>query len=137
VAAPTRPSAAASSVLLVEDNDAVRRIVRRTLERARFRVVEAQSGDEALLIMNQDDGFAAVITDMMMPGTGGGAVAETLRATYPTLAIVCMSGYTESMLGNDRKLASGAQFLSKPFTSDQLLEALYAALDAAALGAFS
>ena len=110
------------TVLLVEDEDAVRRATRRLLERYGYQVIEASDGEVALEKWTvQRDQISAVVTDVRMPRVGGHELVRRLRAEAPRLPIVLVSGYTaENHMATD----SLTHFLDKPFTGDQLYRAL-------------
>jgi signal transduction histidine kinase/CheY-like chemotaxis protein len=113
------PSSA--TILLVEDEDQVRRLARAFLERQGYRVVEAPSGPAALKILEEYDGrIDLLLTDMVMPQMHGAALAERVKASRPEVRILFMSGYTEG--GQEiPELASGEwQFLAKPFSASTL-----------------
>lgn len=124
---PLSPSTRAT-VLLVEDERAVRLVSRQVLETAGFQVIEAASGEEALREFEAHrDEIGVVLTDMMMPGMAGPALVQTLRARAATIPIVGMSGLGG---GADFDDATGlAAFLPKPFTPAALCATLRAALD--------
>jgi two-component system cell cycle sensor histidine kinase/response regulator CckA len=113
------------TVLVVEDDPPVRNVVRRSLERSGYHVIEATDGEEGLsLAAAHGAEIGAVITDMMMPGMGGLAFAEALRASHPALGVVCISGYSENHLNGANLLDSRHVFVQKPFSIDELLDAI-------------
>jgi CheY-like chemotaxis protein len=116
-------------ILLVEDESAVRELVRRVLQRRGYQVVAASSGEEALDIASNGD-FTAdlLLTDAVMPGISGPTLAMTLTKRHPRLRVLIMSGFTEHPM-----LADGAErfrLLSKPFRPDDLLRTVREQLDA-------
>ncbi len=116
------------TVLVVEDDDLVRSVVRDTLLRQGYGVLEAANGKEAIAVARASQGrFDLLVTDMVMPLMGGGELARTLRVRQPDLAILSMSGYAESQINQD--LPDSALFLHKPFTPDELARAVRRALD--------
>lgn len=119
------------TILLVEDDPAVRRLAREMLERHGYRVVEASSGAEALSLMpGLLEAVALLLTDMVMPeGVGGKELARHLLAIKPGLKVVYMSGYSAEMAGRELALPKGEHFIQKPFTSESLLEAVRRGLD--------
>jgi two-component system cell cycle sensor histidine kinase/response regulator CckA len=121
------PTAGAGSetILLIEDDDAVREIARRVLVRAGYTVVSARYGSEALELAEDDPSIAAVLSDVVMPGLSGPEVVGRLQARRPQLAAVFMSGYAPESEGPLR----GAGLVRKPFTAPQLLDAVRRALD--------
>jgi two-component system cell cycle sensor histidine kinase/response regulator CckA len=119
--AAERRAARPVSVLLVEDQDAVRRFAAAALQHAGHRVTEAESGEAALEIVRSGEPFDVLITDMMMPGIDGLELAERTRALRPEVAVVLMSGFAPE---TDREPIEQAVFLQKPFPPADLLAAL-------------
>jgi DNA-binding response OmpR family regulator len=108
-------------VLLVEDDDQVRRFVRRALERAGYTVLEARNAGEALLIFEQHETpIHVMITDVVMPRMTGAQLADRLRRIKASLPVVFLSGYPEEHLS---KATIGARdaFIAKPMAVDVLL----------------
>jgi len=133
VAAPTVRSAPRGTnelVFVVEDDASVRKITRRTLERAGYRVVEAEHGRAAL---EKWDGMAEkpvlLLTDLVMPGMSGHQVAAALRAYSPGLRVLYTSGYSAENAGKELELRRGENFVQKPFAPSALLEAVRRCLD--------
>jgi len=131
---PVQPTSAivqAATVLLVEDENAVRILAHRILERAGYRVLDARHGADALLLWRQHaPQIDAVVTDLVMPEMGGRALAEKLRAMNPTLPIVFMSGYSDDEMTRRGFADSQIAFLAKPFSADSLVGAVREALRA-------
>ncbi len=112
-------------VLLIEDEPAVRQVVRRALERSGYDVLEASDGELGrAMVAEHGHRLAAVVTDMMMPGMSGRELAELLSVSHPELGVVCISGYTESGPNGGPLLDENHVFLQKPFTREQLVTAL-------------
>ncbi|HEX6924332.1 MAG TPA: PAS domain S-box protein [Longimicrobiaceae bacterium] len=110
------------TVLLVEDEKAVRVLVRRVLDRMGYTVLEAENGQEALEIMaNRSEPVDLLLTDVIMPGMSGRELADALQKTHPDLRVLFMSGYTDEAISQHGVLVSGVAFLEKPFTPDILL----------------
>lgn len=136
-----RPSApvadrttAHGTVLVVEDEPALREVTRRVLERAGYLVVVAPSGAQAVeLVESGDVELDLLLTDVVMPGLSGPEVATRVAAVRPEAAVLFMSGYTGSALEAAGPPGKEAPLLAKPFTEDQLLVAVHGAL-AASLG---
>ncbi len=118
------PAPAAETILLVEDEPAVRQLFAQALMRAGYRVYEARNGQEAMKVFDQHgDTIDLLLTDMRMPYMGGAELAQHLRARRRTLKLLCVSGYP----GTDTTLSS--DFLAKPFSRDDLLAKVREILD--------
>ena len=118
-------------MLLVEDDAAVRGLVRRMLTRAGYTVLEAAHGAEALRLADRHEGrIDLVVTDIVMPEMSGRTVAEALAAGRPGARVLFMSGYTDDEILRRGLLTPGVAFLEKPFTAERLLEAVRGVLDA-------
>ena len=113
------------TILLVEDEPAVRQLFAQALTRAGYRVLEARNGQEAMKVFDQHgDTIDLLLTDMRMPYMGGAELAQHLRSRRRTLKLICVSGYpagTESDVTTD--------FLAKPFSRDDLLSKVREVLD--------
>lgn len=118
------------TILVAEDEELVRTMARRTLEREGYCVVEAANGVEALQkAAEAGESLDLLLTDIVMPEMGGRELAATLRRERPTLPILFMSGYTHE---REAQLNSGegvSHFLHKPFTLHELRERVRLALD--------
>ncbi len=119
---PEPVSTVPSSVLVVEDEEVVRRLVRQVLEQAGYDVADAADGAEALELAASRR-IDLLLTDMTMPGLSGREVAEQLRAAQPELKVIYMSGYA------DGALEQGVEVLEKPFTFDVLTEKIVRVLE--------
>jgi CheY-like chemotaxis protein len=115
------PQATGETVLLVEDEDAVRNACRRILERAGFQVIEASNGSQALAQM-ADQPFDLLLTDVIMPGgVSGRDLAERLQQVRPDLPVLFMSGYSADAIATRGVLEAGISVVEKPFTTSDLL----------------
>ncbi len=116
-------------VLLVEDNVSVRQATARVLRGAGYRVIEAASAEDALDLAERAGELDLLVTDLMLPGRDGRALAERLSEDDPALGVLYMTGYAE-MSGETGSSDpfSGRAVLSKPFSSSQLLGAVARAL---------
>ncbi|MGH9534789.1 MAG: PAS domain S-box protein [Terriglobales bacterium] len=111
-----RADAPAATILIAEDEDGVRSLVRDTLAAHGFHVLESRDGREALQICAEHPGrIDLLLTDVVMPNLDGRRLAERLHAMRPETKILFMSGYADPQLGDNRKLG---QFLQKPFAPD-------------------
>ncbi len=119
----------AETVLLVEDEDAVRKLAKRILERQGYTVVDARNGRDALSkVAAHPQTIDIVVTDMVMPEMNGRALVEHLHTTRPALRVLYMSGYTDDEIVRRGLLDAGVSFLPKPFTADTLARAVRVAL---------
>jgi two-component system, cell cycle sensor histidine kinase and response regulator CckA len=128
-AAPMTDPAGRLTILLVEDEPAVRAFSAQVLEDAGYRVLQAGNGEEALAITTgREEPIALLITDVVMPGINGRILAERLRTLRPDLPVLYMSGYTDDMIVRTGVVAEGAAFLQKPFSPQGLLDRVRSAL---------
>jgi signal transduction histidine kinase/CheY-like chemotaxis protein len=135
-AAPSRKAGVAASggrVLLVEDDPAVRKMVRRSLGILGYSVLEAPDGEAALGQMRDADGQVdVVLTDMVMPGMSGIDLVGQLRSRWPGLGVVMMSGYTGDTYVDSEGLPPDVGFLEKPFAVADLQRTIQSAIAARA-----
>jgi PAS domain S-box-containing protein len=118
------------TVLLVEDDPAVRRITRLTLEKYGYTVLEAGAGDAALRLSDAHTGpIDILVSDVVMPGMGGRRVADELATRRPHCRVLFMSGYTEEMLANRGAFGPAEGFIQKPFAPVSLAEKVREVLD--------
>ena len=124
-----RPSE--GTILLVEDDAPIRRLIRRALEAEGFRLLEASNGREALfLASDHSEPIGMLITDVVMPCMDGFRLAEQLVESHPETRILFMSGQADRMVAVRGGLKeAGKMFLLKPFTPDQLLQTIRQLLD--------
>jgi signal transduction histidine kinase/ActR/RegA family two-component response regulator len=124
VARASKPRAAkggSETILLVEDDPAVRRLARRLLKQQGYLVLEAANGLEALrMAAEQHDPIHLLLTDVVMPGMSGPDLAEHLGRDHAAMKVIYMSGYPDEALGHHGVLAQGMEFLQKPFTPEAL-----------------
>jgi len=110
------------TILLVEDEAEVRRLVASVLGRNGYRVLEAPDGAEAMQFAADHSGVIdLVVTDVVMPHMSGSELAKRLRAARPGIRILYVSGYTDDKLSEHVLQGRGIAFLQKPFTSSTLL----------------
>jgi PAS domain S-box-containing protein len=118
------------TVLLVEDEDALRALARQVLEESGYRVLEARRAEEGLLIARgHQDRIHLLLTDVVMPGASGPRLAEQMIEIHPQARVVYMSGYTDGAVVNHGLLEAGAAFLQKPFTPQALAAKVREVLD--------
>ena len=119
------------TVLLVEDDAAVRAVALRILRSSGYEVLEAIDGDQAAAFLASYEGkLDLLLTDVMMPGLDGPALAERARASRPELKVVFMSGYPGEVIARRGHFVAGENFLSKPFSPSALTSLVRQALDA-------
>jgi CheY-like chemotaxis protein len=124
------------TILLVEDAQRVRAVVREILEMSGYVVLEARHGAEALEISNRHAGpIHLLVTDVVMPQMSGRELAQRLATLRPEMKVLYMSGYTDDAIVRHGVLASGIAFLSKPFTPNALALKVREVLDGVADGA--
>jgi two-component system, cell cycle sensor histidine kinase and response regulator CckA len=113
------------TILLVEDEPAVRQLFAQALTRAGYSVYEARNGQEAMRLFDEHgDGIDMLLTDLRMPYMGGAELAHHLRGRRRTLKLLCISGYPGHL---DPELS--VDFLAKPFSRDVLLKKVREVLD--------
>ena len=120
------------TVLVVEDEEAVRRSTGSMLKHHGYRVHTAVSGVAALKIWEEHRGaIDLIVTDVVMPGgVGGRALVDRMRSERPELKAIFCSGYTDEFLGKDAQLRKGPNFIEKPFQPDEFLRKIRACLEA-------
>jgi|CXWL01.1.fsa_nt_gi PAS domain S-box-containing protein len=119
------------TILLVEDEELLRSLVTRIFTRAGFTVLAAPDGETALHLTADHVGpIDLLLTDMVLPGINGRAVADGVKALRPTVRVLYMSGYTEDAIVHHGVLDEGIEFLEKPFSRQDLLARVTAILTA-------
>jgi PAS domain S-box-containing protein len=129
-AAPASPGAGTETILLVEDEPAILRIARLSLENLGYQVLPAASPGEAVRLAEAHAGeIHLLMTDVIMPGMNGRELAQKLSPRFPRLKRLFMSGYTADVIARHGVLAEGVHFLQKPFTVPTLAGKVREALD--------
>ncbi|MCR9164014.1 MAG: ATP-binding protein [Nannocystaceae bacterium] len=121
---PAAGTARLGTILLIEDEDAVRRIVKRLLERHGYRVLGAASGKDALSLLSAETTLDLVLSDVMMPVMTGPEVVARVQERFPDVPVLYMSGYSDDTLAPGGVLGEGAQLLRKPFEPEGLIARL-------------
>jgi|SRR5579859_2613620 len=117
------------TILLVEDEPSVRRLVSQMLQLTGYTVLEASGGLEALGLMdNVGRPVDLLLTDIVMPSMNGGALAQRLSRQHPKMRVLFTSGYMDDVVVQE-VVAMGAQFLPKPFTMEGLTQKVRQVLD--------
>jgi signal transduction histidine kinase len=129
--APKQAAPGTETVLILEDEPGVRRLAVQVLESAGYTVLAAENAEQALeLFKANQDKVAMLLTDVVLPGTGGPALAKQLQAIKPGLKVLFMSGYTDNAIVHHGVLDAGVNFLEKPLRPDALLIKVRDILDA-------
>ena len=117
-------------MLIVEDEIALRKLVRRVLEGDDRRVLDAADGREALAVLEREDGAVdLMITDVVMPGMNGPELVERVSVRWPQLRVIYSSGYTDSRLAGRGFDEARVDLLRKPYTIEELRTRVADALD--------
>ncbi|MBI4484326.1 MAG: PAS domain S-box protein, partial [Acidobacteria bacterium] len=131
VTAGTRIPAGSETLLLAEDDELVRKLVRQTLEMYGYTVLEARQGAEALEICQRHEGpIHLIVTDVVMPEMSGRELAYRVSQLRPPMKVLYLSGYTGNAIVHHGVLEPSIPFLQKPFTPDALARKVREVLDA-------
>jgi signal transduction histidine kinase/ActR/RegA family two-component response regulator len=123
-------------ILVVEDEEMVRRMARRALEEYGYRTLEAADGSVALELLSRGDHpVDLVLCDIVMPGLGGPALGAALAELRPEVPIIYMSGYPRQDVARRQLVPAGMPFVQKPFRAEDLAAKVRATLDRGAAGA--
>jgi PAS domain S-box-containing protein len=120
------------TILLVEDEETVRKFIHRTLTGHGYVVLEAKDGPTALVLGEKCHNLDMLLTDVIMPNMNGAVLAERLKAFHPGMGILFMSGYTDNVFLPGGLLEPGAKFLQKPFAQADMLQKVKELLDSRA-----
>jgi two-component system cell cycle sensor histidine kinase/response regulator CckA len=125
VSAGPRPGdaypATRGTVLVVDDEEMVRRLAARMLVMLGYRVLEARTGQEAVRLLRRGaHRIDGVLTDVAMPGIGGRELGETIARCWPQIRVLYMSGFAANRMVSEGALDPSVPFIQKPFTSEQL-----------------
>jgi len=125
------PQGGRETILVVEDEPAVRSLIQKTLEKHGYRVFSANGGNQALEIaLDHREPIDLLVTDVVMPGMDGRSVAQSLLSLHPEMRVVYISGYLDDALLRREVMDGTEEFLQKPFTSAALCQKVRALLDA-------
>jgi len=126
----TKSVRGSETILLVEDENSVRRLAHSILRANGYTVLEARQSKEALLLSGQHEGpIHLMVTDIVMPGMSGRDLAERLKPSRPNMQVLFMSGYTDKAIVHHGELDPGTAFLQKPFTPEALARKVREVLD--------
>lgn len=127
---PVGEPGGSETVLIVEDNDSLRRLARTVLKQKGYKVLEAENGEEALRVSNEHEGaIDLLVTDVVMPKKSGRETAERLQQIYPRMKVIYMSGYTDNAIVQHGVLEPGLNFIEKPFSPADLARKVREVLD--------
>jgi two-component system cell cycle sensor histidine kinase/response regulator CckA len=126
----TKAARGVETVLVVEDQEAVRRLARRVLESHGYQVLEAGNGAEAHAVSGlYARDIDLLLTDVVMPGIDGHTLSEQLRESRPNLRVILMSGFAEDVIAQRDAVASGLAYIQKPFNPEELAATVRKILD--------
>jgi two-component system cell cycle sensor histidine kinase/response regulator CckA len=118
------------TVLIVEDNDSLRKLARTVLKQNGYKVLAAENGEDALRISMGNKGpIDLIVTDVVMPKMSGRETVERLQPLYPKMKVIYMSGYTDNSIVHHGVLTPGLNFLEKPFSPEGLARKVREVLD--------
>jgi two-component system cell cycle sensor histidine kinase/response regulator CckA len=116
-----QPPPARATLLVVDDEEMVRRLAARMLVQLGYKVLEARGGPEAVRLLRRGaHRIDAVLTDVAMPGIGGRELGETIARCWPQIRVLYMSGFAAMRMVDEGALDPSRPFIQKPFTSEQL-----------------
>jgi CheY-like chemotaxis protein len=122
--------AGTETILLVEDDEALRKVTSSLLQSSGYKVLEAENGAAAIDISHRYQGtIALLLSDVIMPGKSGPDLAIDVRRYLPDLKVLYVSGYTEDIIAHQGVLDPGTTLLSKPFSKEALLTTVRGVLD--------
>jgi PAS domain S-box-containing protein len=118
------------TVLIVEDEAEVRKLISKMLDRQGYAILETSDGEEALLVCERCKGpIHLMLVDVIMPGMSGSELAKVVKPLYPEIKILYMSGYTDEAIVRHGVLGKGVNYIQKPFTLEGLARKVREVLD--------
>ena len=128
--APPSPARGSESILLVDDEETVRTMLASALQARGYKVFEAEDALTAMALVNEgNQTIDLLVTDVLMPGMNGPAMAEKMRAQNPALKVIFISGFTDDSLDSDSTTGAPDLLLQKPFSPEALLAQVRRTLD--------
>lgn len=118
------------TVLVVDDEPGVRDFAAEALTELGYDVLSAENADQAIQVLNTAPGISVLLTDVVMPGRSGRALADEINTTRPDIRVLYMTGYTQNAIVHNGVLDAGTHLITKPFTIGQLGEEMDALLEA-------
>ena len=123
------------TILLVEDEETLRKLASAILEGYGYTVLSAGNGEEALRVVGNSPGIPhLLVTDVIMPKMGGRELSDRIKAIHPGTRVLFMSGYTDNAIVHHGVLEPGVSYLQKPFTPKGLARKVREVLDATSVG---
>ena len=117
------------TILIVDDNSSIRRLIVETLKPLGYNCLQAESGKEAINVLREySDEVHLLLTDVIMPGMSGRELSETIRKERPEIKVIFMSGYTENIIAHHGVLEKGINYISKPITPVTLTQKIRSVL---------
>ena len=127
---PVDDLSGSETVLIVEDDDNLRKFAQEVLLQHGYRVLDAENGEDALRVCKEYEGpIHLLLTDVIMPKMGGTELAERLQPLYPRMKVIYMSGYTDNTIVRHGVLSPELNFLEKPFTPKDLARKVRKAIE--------
>jgi PAS domain S-box-containing protein len=126
---PTPLTAGTETLLVVEDEEIVRNLMKRILERAGYRVLIASDGEEALARFRENNDISLVLSDLVMPGKTGIEILEEIRSLKPDMKVIFISGYTRDIIHIKGVREDKIDLITKPILNKELLQKIREALD--------
>ncbi|HOO72993.1 MAG TPA: PAS domain S-box protein [Spirochaetota bacterium] len=129
VEADDRGNAGSETILIIEDEDMVRKILVRTLKEKGYRIIEAGSGSDALRLCSSAPKIDLILSDVILPDYNGPKLVDIIHRECPHMKVLYMSGYAEQIIMNQGVLNEGINFIHKPFLPSELMKKIREVLD--------
>ncbi|HKT81560.1 MAG TPA: response regulator [Vicinamibacterales bacterium] len=120
----SQDNARRARVLVVDDEPGIREFVDRTLQLVGYRTVVAESGSQALGLVQSEEPFDLLLTDMRMPGMNGDELARRVRKQQPEVKVLYLTGFSDQLFKEKGGMWEGEAFLDKPVSAMGLLQAV-------------
>jgi two-component system cell cycle sensor histidine kinase/response regulator CckA len=122
-------AAGMETLLIAEDEEIVRVFMKKILERAGYKVIIADNGEDAVARFKENDDISLVLSDVVMPGKNGREMLNEMKKTKPGIKVVFISGYTADIISQKGMIEEGTEFITKPFNKSDLLRIVREVLD--------
>jgi two-component system cell cycle sensor histidine kinase/response regulator CckA len=117
------------TLLIAEDEEIVKMYLKRILERAGYKVILTDNGDDAVARFRENDDISLVLSDVVMPGKSGREMLDEIRKMKPGIKVVFISGYAAHTMSEKGIIEQGVEFIMKPFQKNDLLKKIREVLD--------